>query len=115
VGKSHGIVVLLQRLAEATGSVLSSVLNGLTSYYQRDSAAAAPFLPGTEVEGLPTEAWLHLGQGKVPQDVLEGLKPQWHVPTKEEVCAAASTTAPRHSPALCPGCLKWRKVLNLSA
>ena len=76
---------MLQRLAEAAGTLLSSVLQGLLCYYQRDSAAAAPFLAGTEAEGLPVEAWLHLGQDKASEELAEQLKPQWHVPSQGEV------------------------------
>ena len=74
----------MQRIASGAAAAMSSLLRGLLGYYPCDEAAAVGFLPGTEVEGVPTEAWISI-DGRVPASLAEDMRPTWHVATVDEV------------------------------
>ena len=74
----------MQRIASGAAAAMSSLLRGLLGYYPCDEAAAVGFLPGTEVDGVPTEAWISI-DGRVPASLAEDMRPTWHVATADEV------------------------------
>lgn len=75
----------LQKLAEAVSPVLSCLLSSLTGYRMLREAAATPAIPWTREVGVPLEQWIHIDGSSVPENIREGMKPDWHVACKEEV------------------------------
>ena len=75
----------MQKLAEAASGVLNCLISSLVTFYLVRDAAAMPCIPWTAEQAVPVEAWIFIDGRHTPEGIIEGMKPDWHVPNAEEV------------------------------